>query len=366
MKASVLRLLTDARAKGNWVLPGLVDMHVHFRDPGFIQKEDILTGLSAAAAGGFTTVVTMANTVPVCDNRKIIKYQKRLAKRAKLGRLLPICAVTKGMEGKELVDIKSFAYSDDGKMIEDAGIMEDAFKKKMLVFAHYDDPEHELMKRDIDLAIKHNARLHIQHVSTAASIEVIRAARKNHSHLITAEVTPHHFTLTQEAVKKHGTNAKMAPPLRTQKDVDAIIKALQDGTISVIATDHAPHSREEKSQHFDKAPNGVTGLETAVGLTLTHLYHTGKLDVDQIVRLLCINPAKILGLKLYKEYITEDVTEIFAKTDFTIIDPNFEWTVDSSKFHSKSKNHPYEGIQLKGKVLYTVCNGRVIYGKISS
>lgn len=352
MRANVKKILNDAEKKGYWVLPGLIDVHVHFRDPGLTHKEDILTGLRAAAAGGFTTVVTMANTVPPCDNKKIIKYQIKKASGARLGRLFPICAVTKGMEGKELVNTKNFAYSDDGKQIVSAEIMEAAFKKGMFVLAHYDEPEHELMKRDIELAIKHKAHLHIQHVSTAASIEVIRAARKTHPHLITAEVAPHHFTLTKEALETHGTNAKMAPPLRTAKDVDAIVTAMQDGTISVIATDHAPHSHEEKSQPLDKAPNGITGLETAVGLTLTNLYHTGKLTKDQITALLSTNPAKIL--------------EKNFKNDFTIIDPNFEWTVDSTKFQSKSKNQPYERMKLKGKVIFTICNSKVIYDTLGA
>ena len=210
MKANIKKLLQTAEAKGHWVVPGLIDMHVHFRDPGFTHKEDILTGLRAAAAGGFTTVVTMANTDPVCDSEEIIKYQLKKAKRAKLGRLLPVCAVTKNMGGMSLVTTKNFAYSDDGKQIKSAEIIEEAFKRKMFILTHYDEPEHTLMQRDIDLAIKHNARLHIQHVSTAKSVQIIREARKTHSHLITAEATPHHFTLTTDEIKTHDTNAKMA------------------------------------------------------------------------------------------------------------------------------------------------------------
>jgi dihydroorotase len=353
MNKHIKKFLADMEAKGYWVVPGLVDIHVHFRDPGLTHKEDIITGLRAAAAGGFTTVVTMANTNPVCDEKYIIKYQKKMANVVGLGRLFPICSVTKNMDGVELVDTKNFAYSDDGKQIHDAAVLESALQKFPLVLAHYDDPEHELMQRDIDLAIKHGRRLHIQHISTAKSVEVVRKARATHPHLITAEVAPHHFALTSDALKTHGTNAKMAPPLRTKKDVDAIIGALRDGTISVIATDHAPHTEEEKSVEFDRAPNGITGLETSVGLTLTHLYHTGILTRDQIVALMSTNPTKILDLKP-------------QKSDFTIIDPNFEWVVDNSKSRSKSKNNPYHDMKLRGKVLYTICNGKIIYGTINT
>ena len=353
-------ILKDANEKGYWVLPGLIDMHVHLRDPGLTHKENIFTGLRAAAAGGFTTVVTMANTSPVCDNERIIKYQIKKAKRAKLGRLLPICAVTKDMDGKELVTTKNFAYSDDGKQINNADIIESAMKQGMFIFTHYDDPEHSLIQRDIELAIKHNARLHIQHVSTATSVEVIRNARKTHPHLITAEATPHHFTLTEDYIKTHNTSAKMSPPLRTAKDRNAVFKALQDGTISCIATDHAPHTLEEKSVAYRDAPNGIIGLETAVGLALTYL----KLSKEQLTTLMHTNPAKILGLKNNSPLNRRGGAK--RRGSFTIIDPNLEWTVDSTNFHSKSNCQPYDGMRLKGKVLYTICKGRIIYGKIVS
>lgn len=351
-------------ARGMWVVPGLIDLHVHFRDPGQTHKEDIETGLRAAARGGFTTVCTMANTLPVVDNPKLIKYQLEKTQDIKLGRLLPVSAATKGLEGRELVDLRAnkaagaVAFSDDGKFISDTKILcelfKEAAKNDVPVFSHCEDySESECVGRDIVHAVKNKARLHICHISTAKSVEALREGRRTHANQISAEVTPHHFTLTNVDLKN--SNGKMSPPLRSAYDREAVLKALSDEVISVIATDHAPHSAEEKAQSFEMAPNGIIGLETAVALAITELYHTKLLTEKQLIACLTCNPAKVIGKN-------ELGTLQAGKTaDITIIDPNHEWVVDSKVFASKSKNTPFDGRCVKGRVTTTICGGRIIY-----
>ena len=362
-------------AGGKIVAPGLIDMHVHLRDPGLTHKEDITSGLIAASKGGFSTVVTMANTIPVTDRASIIDEQIHKACRRELGRLYPVSSVTLGMEGKRLVDIESninagaVAFSEDGKSVENPELLKE-FMIRMKqrgclprpILDHCDadkkdekNSEAYYAARDIKLAAQTGARLHIQHVSTKDTVDIIREAKRDKRlrMLITAEAAPHHFTLTEEDIKVWGTNAKMSPPLRTAEDRDAIIRGLQDGTIDAIATDHAPHAEHEKAAEFANAPNGIIGLETAVGLAFTELVHTNKMSESDLIKTLTTNPARILNLD------TIGLGTLFA--DLTIIDPNKEWTVNSADFASKSKNMPYEGKKLKGAVTHTICRGRLIF-----
>ena len=376
-------------ARGMWVVPGLIDLHVHFRDPGQTHKEDIESGLRSAVAGGFTTVCTMPNTSPTTDSPELIKYQIDKAEKLGLAKLLPTSAITKGLNGTELVDpdknIKAgaAAFTDDGKSVMNLELVEkffaDAGKLGVPVFVHCEDlnlvkagqvcykaakrlklapicneSESTIVKRDIDLAIKHGTKLHICHVSTKQSAVAIANARKTHPHLITAEVSPHHLMLTEKDIKRPDANFKMCPPLRTKKDQKAMIKAVQDGVITVIATDHAPHSVEEKSQAFEKAPNGIVGLETAVGVVLTKLYHSSKRRPCpvKIIAALTSNPAKILG-------VDAGTLQVGKPADITIIDPERFFTVDAKTFKSKSQNTPFHGRGLQGKVIYTIVSGEV-------
>ncbi|MCL2228844.1 MAG: dihydroorotase [Firmicutes bacterium] len=336
---------------GMWVVPGLVDIHVHFRDPGLTHKEDIESGLKSAVRGGFTTVCTMPNTLPTIDTPELIKYQIEKAKNLGIAKLLPVSAMTFGLNGEKIVDMEAnlkagaIAFSDDGKSVMAPKVLEEIFKRaaklKCLLMVHCEDlglgtgndSEWTVVKRDVELAIKHKTRLHICHVSTKESVAIIREAKKKHPNLITCEVSPHHIALTNKDVKS--TNFKMAPPLRSSEDRLAVIEALKDGTIDAIATDHAPHSPEEKSVEFDKAPNGVIGLETAVGVVLEVLFHQNKFTLEKIVELMCYNPAKIIGVK--------PVGEI-------TIDPNAKWVVPKT-FESKSVNSPFVGMELRGKVV---------------
>jgi len=334
--------------------PGLIDIHVHFREPGFEYKEDIMSGALAAAAGGFTTCCCMPNTSPVADNPEVIKSILKKAQKAPI-RVLPIGAVTLGQKGKELTDFAALkkagavALSDDGLPINDENIMRSALisakEHDMLLISHCEE-EAAMAARDIKLAAELDARVHIAHISTAETVDIIRKA-KDAGVKVTAETCPHYFSLTSEEVEKQGANACMNPPLRTKKDVEAIIEGLCDGTIDVIATDHAPHSVEEKSLPVGEGPNGIIGLETALAVTLTFLYHTGKLSMERIIELMSENPGKILGLE--------------ATADRVIIDTDEEWLVNPSKFNSKARNTPYAGLKLRGKVKQTVVNGKVVY-----
>jgi len=358
-------------ATDKWVVPGLIDMHVHLRDFEQAYKEDIRTGLEAAARGGFTAVVAMANTNPVCDNADMIRQQILKADEAKFSRLLPVSSITKGMNGKCLVDVGknlyagAVAFSEDGKSVEDADVLGwfmqhlQQFVPKdsrgVPVLDHCDDVKGEeyYVNRDIMLAKQAGCRIHLQHISTAESVELIRKAKKEPwGHLVTAEAAPHHFTLTDADFEKHGPNAKMAPPLRTEADRQAIINGLLDGTIDCIASDHAPHAPREKTD--EKSMNGIIGLETSLGLSLTELYHKGLLSDMEIIQKMSTNPAHILNLM-------GGTLAVGTPADITIIDPNKKWIVNSKKFASKSKNMPYEGLKLVGLATHTIRGGDVIF-----
>ena len=348
-------------ATGFVIAPGLVDIHVHFREPGFEYKEDIITGAMAAAAGGVTTCCCMANTMPVADSPEVIKYIIDKAAKAAV-KVLPIGAVTYGLKGTELTDFAALkkagavALSDDGMPIVSDEMMRQALiaaeKENLIIISHCEE-EAPMVERDVRLAAETGAKIHIAHVSTADAVETIRKA-KAAGVKVTAETCPHYFSLTKATVEVKGTNAKMSPSLRTERDVEAIIEGLCDGTIDAIVTDHAPHSEEEKALPLDKAPNGIIGLETMLATTLTYLYDTGKLSLERLVELMTKESADILGLDA-------GVLKVGGVADIVIFDPNKEWVVDSTQFKSKARNTPYGGMKLKGKVKYTISYGEVVY-----
>ena len=368
------------------VAPGLIDVHSHFRDPGFTYKEDILTGANCAARGGYTTVVCMANTKPVVDNIETLKYILDKAKGAKI-EVLQTGSITKGLNGRELTDMEELkkngavGFSDDGKPIMDSSIairaMNMARKLNVPLSFHEEDPsliaenginkgvvakklnltgspheaENVLVARDAILAISTGAKVNIQHISSALSVEIVRWAKKMGAD-ITAEVTPHHFSLNENAVLKYGANAKMNPPLRTEKDRLSILEGLKDGTLNIIATDHAPHAKEEKEKEMRTAPSGIIGLETALSLGITNLVLPGILTIMQLIEKMTVNPAKLYGLN--KGYIKEG-----SQADIVIFDAGEEWIVD--KFVSKSSNSPFKGMKLHGKVKKTIYKGDIVY-----
>jgi dihydroorotase len=371
-------------ASGKLVVPGLIDMHVHLREPGFEYKETIATGTAAAKAGGFTSVCCMPNTNPVNDSRSVTEFILSQARSAP-ARVFPIGAITKGSKGEELTEMAElhtagcFAVSDDGKPVMSAAIMRRAMEYTkifdLLVISHCEDSslsdkgvmnegvvstelglrgipraaEDVMTGRDISLAELTGSRLHIAHVSTAGSVRLIRDA-KERGLKVSAETCPHYFSLTEEAVRGYNTMAKMNPPLRTAEDVAAIKQGLKDGTIDVIVTDHAPHAMDEKSGEFDYAPFGIVGLETALGLTLK-LVDEGALSLSEAISKLTKNPASILK-------IGAGTLTVGSDADITIIDQNVEWTVDSALFKSKSKNTPFNGWKLKGRAIQTIVQGR--------
>ena len=372
-------------ASSRLVVPGLIDMHVHLREPGFEYKETIKTGTAAAKAGGFTSVCSMPNTNPVNDSRSVTEFILSEANDA-LARVFPIGAITKGSKGEELAEMAELhaagcvAISDDGRPVMNAAIMRRAMEYSKIfdipIISHCEEctlsnkgvmnegfvstelglhgipaaAEEVMVSRDIALAGLTGCRVHIAHVSTGGSVRMVREA-KARGVKVTAETCPHYFTLTEEAVRGYNTLAKMNPPLRTEDDVAAIKQGLKDGTIDVIATDHAPHAMDEKSVEFDHAPFGIVGLETAVGLVFK-LVHEGVLSMSEAVRKLSFNPASILK-------INKGTLSVGADADITIIDPNVEWTVDSSQFKSKSRNTPFEGWKLKGRAVQTIVGGRL-------
>ncbi len=371
-------------ASGKLVVPGLIDMHVHLREPGFEYKETIATGTAAAQAGGFTSVCCMPNTNPVNDNRSVTEFILARAGKA-AARVFPLGAITKGSKGEELAEMGELhaagcvAVSDDGKPLMNASVMRRAMEYSrifdMLVVSHCEDAvlsgkgvmnegvvstelglrgiprtaEDVMTARDIALAELTGGRLHIAHVSTAGSVRLVRDA-KARGIRVTAETCPHYFSLTEEAVRGYNTLAKMNPPLRTTEDVAAIKEGLRDGTIDAIATDHAPHAPDEKSGEFDYAPFGIVGLETALGLTMK-LVNENILTLADAVRKLSLNPATIMKLG-------KGTLSLGADADITIIDPGLEWTVDASQFKSKSKNTPFNGWKLKGKAIQTIVQGK--------
>ncbi len=373
-------------ADGMIVAPGLIDVHVHFRDPGFTYKEDIQSGAKAAAKGGFTTVVCMANTKPVVDNVETLNYILEEAQKAKINVLQAVC-ITKGMKGIELVDFDALfqngavGFTDDGIPIKDPSVvkkaMEEAVRLDVPISLHEEDPcfitnnginsgmvsdtlgiegspivaEDTMVARDCMIALDTGATVDIQHISSGNAVAIIRVAKSLGADIV-AEVTPHHFSLDETAILKYGTLAKMNPPLRTKRDKELLIQGLIDGTIDVIATDHAPHSKEEKEKELTQAPSGIIGLETALSLGITHLVEPGYLTMVQLMEKMSYNPAKLY--RLDKGYIQEGVD-----ADLVIIDPKQRWIVD--EFESKSKNSPFIGDELVGKVKYTICNGLVVY-----
>lgn len=373
-------------ATGLVAAPGLVDVHVHFRDPGFAHKEDIETGAKAALKGGYTTVVLMANTKPVVDNAQTLSYV--LEKGRKTGLHVETCAtVTRGMQGGELVDMERLhkagaaGFTDDGIPILSAEIVRSAmqeakrldvpvsFHEENPVFiennginagvasAHYQvggakrEAEIDLVRRDLELALETGACIDIQHISTKEAVELVRQAKKRGGD-IHAEATPHHFTLTEEAVIQYGTLAKMNPPLREESDRMAVVEGLKDGTIDLIATDHAPHSREEKARPITEAPSGIIGLETALALGITYLVNTGHLSLMSLLEKMTINPARMYHFDA--GYLAEG-----APADLVLFDPQESFTVDG--FVSKSDNSPFLGWRLRGKVKYTICGGEIGY-----
>lgn len=350
-------------AEGKIVSPGLIDVHVHFRDPGFTYKEDIFTGAEAAAKGGFTTVICMANTNPIVDNEETLKYILDKAKKAKI-KILQAAAITKEFKGKELVDMKKLkelgvvGFTDDGLPIKDSKLVMEAMEKAkeldMPLSFHEEDPslikspgvnegkvskelkvggapnaaEDVLVARDCMLALKTNAKISIQHISSGNSVDLVRFA-KSLGAKVTAEATPHHFSITEEAVLKHKTLAKMNPPVRTEKDKEKIIEGLKDNTIEIIATDHAPHSKEEKERELTKAPSGIIGLETSLALGVTNLVKKGHLTLLELLEKMTINPANF-----YK--LDAGTIEEGKFADLVIFDENEEWIV-SRKICIKSK-----------------------------
>lgn len=378
-------------ATGNYVMPGFVDLHVHFRDPGLTYKEDIETGARAAARGGVTTVCAMPNTKPVVDSVETLDYIQKKAEAVAPIHVEQISAVTVGQNGTELVDMKAMAdkgaiaFSEDGKSVMDVALYAEAMKcaaqLDAVVMAHCEDKslvrggvlnagvaserfgvpgitnsvEDVITARDIFLANDYGTKLHLCHCSTEASVELVRMAKRL-GIAVTAEVCPHHFTLTDADIDSVDANYKMNPPLRTERDVQALIRGLQDGTMEVISTDHAPHSAEEKQGDFEHAPFGIVGLETSASLTYTALVDTGILTPMQMAEKMCWNPAKVIGIDDERGSI-----EVGKLADLVIFDPKAEYMVDVNEFASKGRNTPYDGKLLKGKVLQTICRGRVVY-----
>ncbi len=375
-------------AQGLMIAPGLADTHVHFRDPGFTYKEDIHTGAAAAAKGGFTQIVLMANTKPCVDNEDTLSYV--LAKGKETGIHIASCVnVTKGMAGKELTDMERLSergaagFTDDGipllneELVREA--MERAKKLHKPISFHEENPafivnnginrgrasafyhiggspreaETDLVKRDLELALLTGADVVIQHISTKEAVELVRRAKEKGAS-VHAEATPHHFTLTEEAAIEKGTLAKMNPPLREETDRLAIIEGLKDGTIDLIATDHAPHSREEKDRPVTEAPSGIIGLETALSLGIRELVEKGHLTWPELIERMSTSPCRLYGLEGGR-------VEEKAAADLVLFHPQERWTV--SEFTSKSSNSPFIGESLPGVVYYTICGGRIVYKK---
>jgi len=377
-------------ATGKLVLPGLIDMHVHFREPGQEHKETIRTGMASAAKGGFTTVMCMPNTVPVIDNRSIAELIVSESQRVGTINVLPIGAITKGQNNEEMTDMFELreagcvALSDDGRCVTNSQLMrlsmEYAKMVGLLLIQHCEDhalsagsamneginstllgvkgdpglSESVIVARDIELARYLDTRIHFAHMSLKRSVELIRAA-KAQGIKVTAEATPHHFTLTDDALKDFNTCAKVNPPLRTSEDVEAVKLALKDGTIDCIATDHAPHTREDKEKDLDHAPCGMVGLETAVGLAVTELIQSKYLTWPQLADRMSAAPARVVGLER-----KGSVREGFD-ADLTLIDPEASWVVSRDDFVSKSDNSPFIGQKLSGRVMMTICGGKIVY-----
>ena len=376
-------------ASGKIVSPGLIDMHVHLREPGREEDETILTGTSAAVAGGFTSIACIPNTEPPIDTQASVEFIQHQAVRADQCNVYVVACVSKNREGKELAELGQLiqagavAFSDDGSPVYDAELMRRAleyccmFDKPILNHAEVREltqggvmheglmslvlglpgmpavAEDVMTGRDIALADATGGRIHIMHVSSAGSVDLIRRA-KGRGVRVTTEVCPHHFTLTDASLRSFDSNYKMSPPLRGQEHVDACIAGLRDGTIDVICTDHAPHALEKKMRELDQAPFGIVGLETALGLVVTRLIEPGHLDWPTALAKMTINPARILG-------INKGTLKIGADADITVIDPEARWTVNPARFRSKSTNTPFAGWNLQGRADTVIVGGRIKY-----
>ena len=378
---------TVVNAEGLCAVPGFVDMHVHLRDPGQTQKEDILTGCAAAAAGGVTSLLCMPNTVPTVDNEKTVRYILDKAKNAK-AKVYVAASITKGLKSEEPTDLEALrkagaiGLSDDGRPVENTRFLSDAMKKApqlgMTVVAHCEDlfladggkiNEGEVSRqlgvkgipasaedcgtaREIALAAAENVPIHICHVSTKTSVALVRDAKRRGVR-VTAETAPHYVSLTEQALLSRDADFRMNPPLRTDEDVQAIIEGLRDGTLDCIATDHAPHTPEEKAD-FEKAPNGSIGMETSFAVAYTYLVKPGLLTLSQLVEKMAVNPANILG-------INAGTLAVGAPADIALIDINEDWTVDVEGLHGKSKNTPFKGMTLSGRVKKTFLDGKLVF-----
>ncbi|NQT06559.1 MAG: dihydroorotase [Candidatus Omnitrophica bacterium] len=376
-------------AKGKIVVPGLIDMHVHLREPGREDIETVKSGTRAAVSGGMTSVCTMPNTYPPIDDAKVVNNLKGVIKKDASSNVFIIGAITKGRDGKNVVDIKKLresgviALSDDGNGIQDKNAISAALKKakenNMLLISHCEDisisrngvvnegivatklglrgipksSEYSMVKRDIELARKNKTKIHIAHVSCKESVDIIRKAKKS-GVSVTAETAPHYFSLTDSCCETYDTRTKMNPPLRSAEDVDAIKAGIKDGTIDVIASDHAPHGKHEKEIEFEFAAFGIIGLETSLALSITGLVDTKYISLKRLVELMSVNPAKILGLKS-KGSLSEG-----SDADITIIDPKKEWTFTKDLINSKSKNSPFIDWQLKGKATDVIVGGKLL------
>jgi dihydroorotase len=380
--------LTILELEGKLVVPGLIDMHTHLREPGFEYKETVRTGSLAAAAGGFTSIACMPNTDPVNDTRSVTEFILRKARQCGVVNVYPVAAVSKSSEGAvitefaDLRDAGAVAFSDDGKSVMNSGLMRRALEYAhalgMPVISHCEDmdlaaggaanegvvatrlglrgipniAEDLMVGRDIAIAEYTGTAVHIAHVSTAGAVALIREAKRR-GVKVTAEAAPHHFTLTDEALKDYDTNAKVNPPLRTLADVNAVREGLKDGSLDAIASDHAPHSTLEKDVEFDYAASGMIGLETALALGL-RLVEEGVLSLNQLVAKMSTNPAQILKIQ-------KGTLKVGADADVTVIDPDEEWTVDTRTFQSLSKNTPFNGWRLRGRALFTIVGGDFKY-----
>ena len=373
-----------------YIIPGMIDMHCHLREPGFEYKETIETGMKSAIKGGFTSICPMPNTKPTCDSTFILQKILDEAKRVGVCNVFPYASVTIGEKGEKLTDFESLknagaiAFSDDGMPVVSAKIMRDALIKasslKTFVASHceekelgkgainagnvakklglqgvYPEAETLMAAREVELAEINNVHSHVCHISTKETARLIRDAKKRGVN-ITCETCPHYYSFTEEEVLTSGTNAKMNPPLRKKEDMEEIIKAIQDGTIDAIITDHAPHSKEDKQKSLEEAPNGIIGFETALSSTITNLVDKGYITYLDMVGLTSYNPAKILG-------IDRGTIEEGKIADITIFDPNKEFIYEEKDIVSKSKNTPFIGKRLKGEVMYTIVNGNVVYKK---
>ncbi len=371
---------------GKIITAGLVDMHCHLREPGFNAKETIKTGIASAIEGGYTAICPMANTNPAVDNVTTLIYTKNQAGE-QIG-FYPICAVTKGLNGEKLVNVSELiangaaAFSDDGKPVENMRLLREALKyinsHDKIIISHSEDfslasggdinegkistrlglkgipsiTESLAVARELEVVRSINGRYHFAHISAKRSIELIRQAKKEGLR-VTAETAPHYFTLTEEDIVDYDARYKVNPPLRTKEDLDAVILGLQDGTIDVIATDHAPHTVSEKQKSIQNAPMGISGFETSLGLALTNLVHTGKLSLMETLGKLSYNPAKILNIE------NQGIIKKGVKANLTVIDLNEEWRVDAKNFKSKCRISPFDGMKLKGRAKMTIINGKI-------